>query len=114
MKKLFKIVILLTFLIPYSSLFALESEDFENPELDAPGIEQEIEEEEQQEEENNEQEDMDEDLVPLTERLEREEERRTEEVFTGPPMSFFTVLAAILIPSIFIVLAYLIFKFFNF
>lgn len=104
MKKLFKILLVLIFLMPYSfSLYAQESEELfdPNPELDSPIFEQETEEE-------------DEEMVPLSDRLEREDESEVEEIAAPPPMSFFTVLAAILIPSIFIIICYLIFKFFKF
>lgn len=93
-----KTVILLLLLLQPLSLYAQETVDIEVE----PVTEQEIIEPRAQEKES---------FVPLSEKLEEKEEKDEP---SNPPMSFLTILGAILIPSIFIILSYFILKFFKF
>ncbi|MDD2577783.1 MAG: hypothetical protein PHP96_00120 [Candidatus Dojkabacteria bacterium] len=94
-----KAVILLLLLSQPLSLYAQEMGDIEVEPLTEQGI---IEGQAQEEEEG---------FVSLSEKLEEKEEI---EEPSNPPMSFLTILGAILIPSIFIILSYFILKFFKF
>ncbi len=97
MKNLFKILIVLPFLIVHPfSMHAQETEEIANSETEEVVLEEEKE------------------SVPLLEKLEKEEQEIIDEDFTNATMSFLTILAAILIPSIFIIICYFIFKFFKF
>ncbi len=102
MKNLFKILIVLPFLIVHPlSLHAQETEEIANSETEEVVLEEEANEEEKE-------------SISLLEKLEKEEQEIVDEDFTNPTMSFLTILAAILIPSIFIIICYFIFKFFKF
>lgn len=94
-----KAVILLLLLSQPLSLYAQEMGDIEVEPVTEQGI---IEGQAQEEEEG---------FVSLSEKLEEKEEI---EEPSNPPMSFLTILGAILIPSIFIILSYLILKFLKF
>jgi hypothetical protein len=94
-----KAVILLLLLSQPLSLYAQEMGDIEVEPVTEQGI---IEGQAQEEEEG---------FVSLSEKLEEKEEI---EEPSNPPMSFLTILGAILIPSIFIILSYFIPKFFKF
>ena len=94
-----KAVILLLLLSQPLSLYAQEMGDIEVEPVTEQGI---IEGQAQEEEEG---------FVSLSEKLEEKEEI---EKPSNPPMSFLTILGAILIPSIFIILSYFILKFFKF
>ncbi|MFA7654616.1 MAG: hypothetical protein WCX98_00780 [Candidatus Dojkabacteria bacterium] len=94
-----KAVILLLLLSQPLSLYAQEMGDIEVEPVTEQGI---IEGQAQEEEEG---------FVSLSEKLEEKEEI---EEPSNPPMSFLTILGAILIPSIFIILSYFILKFFKF
>ncbi|NLB12197.1 hypothetical protein GX830_02370 [Candidatus Dojkabacteria bacterium] len=94
-----KAVILLLLLSQPLSLYAQEMGDIEVEPVTEKGI---IEGQAQEEEEG---------FVSLSEKLEEKEEI---EEPSNPPMSFLTILGAILIPSIFIILSYFILKFFKF
>jgi cytoskeletal protein RodZ len=96
MKKLLTTILLLSFLlIPSVHIYAQEEETLDST------IEQNIEEENDTEEQEKE---------TLSDTL---EEKEVEEI-QPPSPSFFTILASILIPSIFIIICYLILKFFKF
>ena len=95
-----KAVILLLLLSQPLSLYAQEMGDIEVEPVTEQGI---IEGQAQEEEEES--------FVSLSEKLEEKEEI---EEPSNPPMSFLTILGAILIPSIFIILSYLILKFLKF
>jgi cytochrome c-type biogenesis protein CcmH/NrfG len=115
MKILLSTILVFIFLITSTHLlFAevngdLESLDLQDPQSEVLDLE---EEEGISLEEDQKLEDMEE-RESLAERLEKEEEE-VEQIYMGPPRSFFTVLGAILIPSIFIIICYLILKFFKF
>ena len=94
-----KAVILLLLLSQPLSLYAQEMGDIEVE----PVTEQVIIDGQAQDEEDG--------FVSLSEKLEEKEEI---EEPSNPPMSFLTILGAILIPSIFIILSYFILKFFKF
>jgi len=94
-----KTVLLLLLLSQPLSLYAQEMGDIEVEPVTEQGI---IEGQAQEEEEG---------FVSLSEKLEEKEEI---EEPSNPPMSFLTILGAILIPSIFIILSYFILKFFKF
>ena len=95
-----KTVLLLLLLSQPLSLYAQEMGDIEVEPVTEQGI---IEGQAQEEEEES--------FVSLSEKLEEKEEI---EEPSNPPMSFLTILGAILIPSIFIILSYLILKFLKF
>lgn len=97
-----KTVLLLLLLSQPLSLYAQEMVDIEVEPVTEQGI---IEGQVQKEEEEEES------FVSLSEKLEEKEEI---EEPSNPPMSFLTILGAILIPSIFIILSYLILKFLKF
>lgn len=97
-----KTVLLLLLLSQPLSLYAQEMRDIEVEPVTEQGI---IEGQVQKEEEEEES------FVSLSEKLEEKEEI---EEPSNPPMSFLTILGAILIPSIFIILSYLILKFLKF
>ena len=94
-----KAVILLLLLSQPLSLYAQEMGDIEVEPLTEQGI---IEGQAQEEEEG---------FVSLSEKLEEKEEI---EEPSNPPMSFLTILGAILIPSIFIILSYFILQYIKF
>ena len=112
MKKLLTIFLVFTFLSSFSlPLLAQIDNEESNPNLDAPQFQEEIE--DINDDEREEDEDIDEEeRTPLSEQLRQEEE--SPEIIQIPRPSFFTILGAILIPSIFIIICYLIIKFFNF
>jgi hypothetical protein len=117
MKKLLSTILVFLFLITFTlPLFAQIDEDLESSDLQPPQSEEvefvlDIEEEGISLEEDQEIEDMEE-RESLAERLERQEE--VNDIYVTPPTSFLTILAAILIPAIFIIICYLILKFFKF
>jgi hypothetical protein len=112
MKKLLTTTAILLFLFSFNTLiFAQEDKSFESPETQYNQSEEselDITEEDQEINDTQEKE-------SLAERLERErEEGNLEEISMGPPISFLTILGAILIPATFIIICYLILKFFKF
>ncbi len=110
MKKLLSTILVFLFLITFTlPLFAQMDEDLESPDLQPPQSEE--VEFDLDVEEDQEIEDMQE-RESLAQRLEREEE--SEDIYMGTSTSFFTILAAILIPAVFIIICYLILKFFKF